>query len=1253
MLLVGICGMVWAMDGQGPVTGAAVDAPDATGPAITGGALEGAATDAAITGGAVSKAGIAPAGVAPQVLDAEYTVRFSYYENGSDTPTTVPALDFEFDDETVYRIDIGWAVADAVQAGDGFEVPVSFGRAVSFNSAISGLFDIKVTNADHTVTTYPDAMRVELVNADGVTPITTADTDFKIRFTIIDDALAGRNNVKGSWWVTFNMARASDGGGDEFTWEIGGESGTGTFDTPGWTDEHPGDLFKTAKVYDRTNRIAQWLIGINGKRSAVPGGSVVIEDDFATPGQSVLALHDKYRDRIYVEGDTRYAALPAADYPNWPLLPPSASRGAYGAAGDSANGALAYYQLVSVDWEKAHKALYDIIQDIRSNYDLDMVDGMPTSDYATLNTIIAYLYDKESHEYLPSYEDWYAAGADWRAAHPGETAVNSNVRRIITAYLYWGLLTPGNDTRFFYDADYASLVNEAILPVPQAQILESTLSASGLKIELAAGAVSGRELFLMYYTHLDDPSEAVLKNEVTVTGIGSEAWEDSGVIINTSTGGGAQGDENSIRIVKTDMDGRPLAGAQFKVEIPNAHPALSRTVMTGDDGIADSGSLGSYTRNDDIIVTETKAPAGYETPKNADDSLPYVKLHLDPANGYTLYGSPVVSGTLVPLAPDAGCVQVASDGAVSINLRNKALVYDVALKKWVAAWSHGGVVTEVPYADPNEPTTAETDPVEVSIGDIVTYKFKVYNQGEEDAKVPEIVDYLPADGWLTFDPAINPDWTRDADNPLLLRYTDPDNAVMKKKSDPPDPSSTKIIELKLTVSGAPADGLIENRAEISKLTNEDDEDVPDIDSTPDDTDDETPKDNEVDEDGKNGGDEDDHDPAFIKVRDTVTSPYAISCEVDKDTIRRTSAAYVSLPGKEGYDNVGEEEYRYEIDFRSTSSIAADEFVVDDPLENVGAADQVRVEGLWTPVVWGDTDGKYNLWYRTNLTDDGTVYSEVTANPEVEQPEYPNTGFKLWAQGLDATVRTRHDVGALGLADGEYITAIRLEYGHVEVGFTSKNYADYSLNDGTVGTPASIQDVGAQAVPAIPYTPRSGLVDWTPDPDSAFYAQGARDAVGLKPVAYMVTAVKKMYEGNISSTVTARIARENMVDADADGVLTKVIPTFTAESEPSKENLTVASKDTVNAMKTEKTETGDAPPGGSSGSSPDTGDYGNMIPWFLLALAALIMLFYLIFASGYVTNAPAVSRAAAGTSSRSGPKGRPVGNNSRGGRRHEK
>jgi len=97
-----------------------------------------------------------------------------------------------------------------------------------------------------------------------------------------------------------------------------------------------------------------------------------------------------------------------------------------------------------------------------------------------------------------------------------------------------------------------------------------------------------------------------------------------------------------------------------------------------------------------------------------------------------------------------------------------------------------------------------------------------------------------------------------------------------------------------------------------------------------------------------------------------------------------------------------EQYRYDINFRSTSNTDADEFIVEDPLESVRQG-QVYLTGLWTPAVWGDQDGRFNVWYKTR---NGSGNSAALPNPAittVADPVYPSIsvngipldGWKLW------------------------------------------------------------------------------------------------------------------------------------------------------------------------------------------------------------------------------------------------------------------
>ena len=103
--------------------------------------------------------------------------------------------------------------------------------------------------------------------------------------------------------------------------------------------------------------------------------------------------------------------------------------------------------------------------------------------------------------------------------------------------------------------------------------------------------------------------------------------------------------------------------------------------------------------------------------------------------------------------------------------------FDLALRKYIVGLERQGNAVEIPNEREldniditklvsGEKTTAEykhrKDPVEVKTGDIVTYKFTVYNEGEIDGYVYSIVDYLPQG--LTFDNISNAKFIEYKDN---------------------------------------------------------------------------------------------------------------------------------------------------------------------------------------------------------------------------------------------------------------------------------------------------------------------------------------------------------------------------------------------------------------------------------------------------------------------------------------------------------
>jgi LPXTG-motif cell wall-anchored protein len=281
----------------------------------------------------------------------------------------------------------------------------------------------------------------------------------------------------------------------------------------------------------------------------------------------------------------------------------------------------------------------------------------------------------------------------------------------------------------------------------------------------------------------------------------------------------------------------------------------------------------------------------------------------------------------------------------------------------------------------------------------------------------------------------------------------------------------------------------------------------------------------------------------------------LACETYKDTINITSAAFKTFDEDHvQINNIGTETYEYLLGFRSLANVRADEYTVVDEMENAQFG-QVALVSLTTPVPYGDSDGRFNLWYRTNMTDPGTLYSDVNAlvdnpanplNPHNE-PMRSSLGWQLWAQGLPTTSPTTLAVSALGLQDGEYITGVRYEYGSVEVGFAT--------DDGAIGftqvdkaglywtPPAAASEGEARSVP-------NGGEREDVGTDEGVETQ----ATGLAPASSPVVSQPARYEvaaqhailppEDIRSSVNVFIARNlTLTDTDQDAVVTTVVEPF--------------------------------------------------------------------------------------------------------------
>ncbi len=148
-------------------------------------------------------------------------------------------------------------------------------------------------------------------------------------------------------------------------------------------------------------------------------------------------------------------------------------------------------------------------------------------------------------------------------------------------------------------------------------------------------------------------------------------------------------------------------------------------------------------------------------------------------------------------------------------------------------------------------------PATVEPGDTVLFTITVVNQGMIPADNIEVVDYVPAG--MSFDATLNAGWALNGNG---------DPATVINIAGGLQPGASTTVDIYLVVDAPLAAGTsLVNFAEVASATDEDGNAVQDIDSTPDDTDDNDTylQDNDIDGDGLNGGDEDDHDPATVTV----------------------------------------------------------------------------------------------------------------------------------------------------------------------------------------------------------------------------------------------------------------------------------------------------------------------------------------------------------------------------------------------------
>ena len=164
--------------------------------------------------------------------------------------------------------------------------------------------------------------------------------------------------------------------------------------------------------------------------------------------------------------------------------------------------------------------------------------------------------------------------------------------------------------------------------------------------------------------------------------------------------------------------------------------------------------------------------------------------------------------------------------------------FDLSLRKFITAVNDREITNRVPVVDVSPLLSGETtanynhtkNPVSLEAGDIVTYTIRVYNEGQVDGYVDEIVDHLPpylefivddelnaANGWIIDS---SDETQRTLRTNILSRENDVENIIPAFDSST-DSLSYKDVQIRCrVVNTAPTLTNITNIAEITKYSNE-------------------------------------------------------------------------------------------------------------------------------------------------------------------------------------------------------------------------------------------------------------------------------------------------------------------------------------------------------------------------------------------------------------------------------------------------
>ena len=216
-----------------------------------------------------------------------------------------------------------------------------------------------------------------------------------------------------------------------------------------------------------------------------------------------------------------------------------------------------------------------------------------------------------------------------------------------------------------------------------------------------------------------------------------------------------EGDFNIV-LEKRDKNGNLLYGAEFTM-VTDDRKVI--TITNNGDGTFNCPFIPITEEGQEFIyeLEEISAPNGYIAINGKIRIKVKTKLNNE-GTRYVLDSAEFINVNGEPIQTVDGVILDIVDNKLVIKVENeKELEFDLALRKFITKVNGKNITDRIPNVDTSKLNTTDATgrrittakythskkPVIVKQGDIVTYKIRVYNEGEIDGYATKIADYIP------------------------------------------------------------------------------------------------------------------------------------------------------------------------------------------------------------------------------------------------------------------------------------------------------------------------------------------------------------------------------------------------------------------------------------------------------------------------------------------------------------------------------